>query len=51
MTVIRLVITVSAQYDISPQGKTYPMKATPIITNQVTIIRRYHSHVLKYTQR
>jgi hypothetical protein len=36
MTVIRLVITVSAQYDMSPQGRTYPMKAIPIISSQVT---------------
>jgi len=26
----RLVITVAAQYDICPQGKTYPKNAVPI---------------------
>lgn len=32
-TVIRLVITVSAQYDISPHGSTYPKNATPIMSS------------------
>lgn len=32
---IILVITVAPQNDICPQGKTYPMKAAPIVANRM----------------
>ena len=35
MTVMRLVMTVRAQKDMSPHGSTYPMKAVPIIASQM----------------
>lgn len=34
---IKLVITVAPQYDICPQGRTYPMNAVPIKTSRIMI--------------
>jgi hypothetical protein len=33
----RFVITVAPQKDICPQGKTYPMKAAPIVSSSNAI--------------
>jgi hypothetical protein len=42
----RLVITVAPQKDICPQGKTYPTKAVPIVTN-IRVTPTIHACLIK----